>query len=154
MLTYLLSIVSAYRSEITYLERLYRDWQNVAEKRLSLFRQTSLKLDRYRNQETRRNNAEQNLKDRLYDLINSEEEANWEFVLRYLRVSINLWDSLDYHYKGKELCNTIAANYAGLADSQPRQAHKRIDRYRRLENVARHLATSYYEREYRWKQGK
>lgn len=152
MLTYLLSIVAAYRIEITRLERLYRDWQAVAEKRVKLIRHMGVKLDQHSRQETRIDNQLVHVKDMLCTLVHSENESDNWFVVRYLQLSVDLWRELGYCYKGEEILHTIVGNYTVLRDALPHQARKQYDKLERRRRIASQLACTYCSNQHMYRQ--
>ena len=52
-------------------------------------------------------NAAMHQKDTLFDLIDSDEQSQWDLALSFLRFVRESWNTINYHYKGREACQRL-----------------------------------------------
>jgi hypothetical protein len=76
-------------------------------------------------------NATVHQKDTLLEMIKSGEFSQWEMVLPYLRFCRELWATVRYSYKGKEIASILAAACGELITDTTHWKTKR-----KLENMA------------------
>ena len=52
-------------------------------------------------------NAAMHQRDVLYDMIDSDEQGQWDLALSFLRFLRESWNVINYHYKGVECCQRL-----------------------------------------------
>ena len=60
-------------------------------------------------------NAAMHQKDTLIDMIDSDDFAQWDLALSFLRFLREMWAAINYSYKGRELCLRITQRIADLS---------------------------------------
>jgi len=90
---------------------LLRSRRRLVRRLVQVLRLERAKVSRYRKIETDVDNQLVSIKDWLYCHINSGDISRMLFVTQYLQVSLDIWGTLGYGYKGHEMCRNLAIKF-------------------------------------------
>jgi hypothetical protein len=123
--------------KIGKLEQRVNLWRWQYEKAVKLLATAHERIISYAKTETDVDNALVGIKNVLWAQINEQDENQLWFVVRYLAVSVNLWEKLGYAYKGTELLSAVALEMKIILENLPHQSHRRIKQLeQRLRSVS------------------
>lgn len=130
------------------LRKALRSRRRLVRRLVQMLRLERAKVTLYRKIEMNVDNQLVAIKDALWSHIHSNDIERIEFTVKYLRSSLELWTSLRYAYKGKELCEAIARKLAQLRFTLAPQSYKQRAKLIRIERVSIELRDRFYAKEF------